>query len=132
MSEGPTTAQIREFQDLLERRREALLDKVRGELLQSGDEQYLELAGRVHDLADEGSAALLVDLNLASIDQHVEQLRDIDAALSRIAAQSYGICEDCGAPISPARLEAYPTARRCHQCQQVYERTHIQKGGPRL
>ncbi|MEJ2061063.1 MAG: TraR/DksA C4-type zinc finger protein [Gammaproteobacteria bacterium] len=132
MVDGLTTARIKEFKQLLEKRREDLLEAIRNELLQSDNEQYLELAGRVHDVADEGSADLLADLSLASIDQHIEEIRDIEAALLRIASLSYGICEDCSTPISVERLKAYPTARRCHQCQQVYERTHVQKGQPRL
>jgi RNA polymerase-binding transcription factor DksA len=36
---------------------------------------------------------------------------EIDAALERIANGTYGIDEDTGEPIDPARLEAVPTAR---------------------
>jgi DnaK suppressor protein len=34
---------------------------------------------------------------------------------------TYGICEDCDSPISPARLRALPFARRCVACQEQYE-----------
>ena len=128
MSQTLTPEQRREFKQRLEARRATLLEAVRGELLQSDDERYLDLAGRVHDVADQGTADLLVDLNLASIDQHVEEIRDIEAALMRISEQSYGICEDCGDAIPLKRLNAYPTARRCVVCQEAYERTHVQKG----
>lgn len=33
-----------------------------------------------------------------------------------------GICEDCGEPIPSARLEAWPHARRCVECQEIQER----------
>ena len=33
-------------------------------------------------------------------------------------------CIDCGQPIPFARLEAYPTAKRCLRCQQIREATH--------
>ena len=45
------------------------------------------------------------------------ELRAIDAALKRIAAGTYGICIDCGAPIPEKRLVAVPTALRCVTCE---------------
>jgi DnaK suppressor protein len=44
------------------------------------------------------------------------RLAEIDAALERVASSTYGICERCGRPIAPARLEARPTARTCVEC----------------
>ncbi len=41
------------------------------------------------------------------------RLPEIDAALARIAAGTYGFCTVCGEPIAPARLEARPTTDRC-------------------
>ena len=40
-------------------------------------------------------------------------LVEVDAALARVAAGTYGVCEVCGEPITPERLEARPAARRC-------------------
>jgi DnaK suppressor protein len=44
------------------------------------------------------------------------RLADIDDALDRIAQGRYGRCEDCGQPISTARLAARPAARTCISC----------------
>ena len=49
------------------------------------------------------------------------ELGDIEAALERIDAGTYGQCTDCGVTIPPARLSAYPTAKRCIDCQTVAE-----------
>ena len=49
----------------------------------------------------------------ALIRQAEQHLVEIDAALDRVDAGTYGTCELCGRPISPARLEARPTARTC-------------------
>ncbi len=49
------------------------------------------------------------------------ELGDIDAALERIEAGTYGICTDCGVNIPSARLIAYPTAKRCIDCQSLSE-----------
>lgn len=49
------------------------------------------------------------------------ELADIEAALERMDAGTYGQCTDCGVSIAPARLNAYPTAKRCINCQTVTE-----------
>lgn len=49
------------------------------------------------------------------------KLGDIAAALERIQAGTYGVCTDCGVSIPPARLHAYPTAKRCIDCQAQVE-----------
>jgi RNA polymerase-binding transcription factor DksA len=45
-----------------------------------------------------------------------EALGEVEAALDRFAQGTYGRCERCGQPISPARLEAKPAAPRCITC----------------
>jgi DnaK suppressor protein len=45
-------------------------------------------------------------------------LRDVDRALAKIDAGTYGACESCGKPISPERLEALPWAVLCIDCKQ--------------
>ena len=50
------------------------------------------------------------------------QLGDIDAALERLQSGTYGICMDCGVNIPTARLNAYPTAKRCRDCQVEVEK----------
>jgi DnaK suppressor protein len=49
----------------------------------------------------------------ALVRQAREHLADIDAALAKVAAGTYGLCEVCGEPIPDGRLEARPTARTC-------------------
>ena len=44
------------------------------------------------------------------------RLAEIDAALERLEAGTYGVCETCGRPIVPGRLEVRPTARTCVGC----------------
>ena len=44
-------------------------------------------------------------------------VNDIQDALRRMAAGSYGTCERCGQPITTERLQAAPTTRWCPTCQ---------------
>jgi RNA polymerase-binding transcription factor DksA len=45
-----------------------------------------------------------------------EHLSDVDAALARLDAGTYGRCERCGQAIARERLLARPTARTCIAC----------------
>lgn len=44
------------------------------------------------------------------------QLKGINKSLEKIKNGTFGVCEECGADISPERLEANPSAKRCMQC----------------
>jgi len=52
----------------------------------------------------------------ALVGQAREHLAEVDAALARLAAGVYGVCERCGGRIPPERLEARPIARLCMGC----------------
>lgn len=52
----------------------------------------------------------------ALVRQAEHHLAEIDAALVRLEAGTYGTCEGCRAPIDAERLEARPTARTCILC----------------
>lgn len=47
------------------------------------------------------------------------ELREVEAALARWDAGTYGVCVDCGRPIPPARLEVRPFADRCVPCAEA-------------
>ena len=52
----------------------------------------------------------------ALVRQAEEQLAEVAAAQERLTLGTYGVCERCAEPISPARLEVKPTARTCVAC----------------
>ena len=45
-----------------------------------------------------------------------QRLDDVQAAIHRVDAGTYGKCERCGKEIAPERLEAIPAARLCIKC----------------
>ncbi|MDO9456583.1 TraR/DksA C4-type zinc finger protein [Nocardioides sp.] len=54
-----------------------------------------------------------IDTLVRLADRH---LVEVDAALARVDAGTYGRCEVCGRDIAPERLEVRPTARTCVSC----------------
>jgi RNA polymerase-binding transcription factor DksA len=72
--------------------------------------------------ADAGSDAYDRDFALNLLSQEQDALYEIDEALKRIDAGTYGTCEMSGKPISHARLEAIPFARCTVECQSQLEK----------
>lgn len=132
MTTRATSTSHAALKERLQAQFDALREEVRRELLASDNERYIELAGRVHDPGDESVAALLVDVNLAVIDRHIEAIREIEAALLRLARGTYGRCVDCGRPIAPERLATEPAAARCYDCQSLRERAFVQPARPTI
>ena len=65
----------------------------------------------------EGATIAFERAQIASLlEQAHYHLADLDQAIRSIEAGIYGICEDCGQPISAERLAARPAARTCIGC----------------
>lgn len=112
---------------------QTLLREVHDELANTGDQHRIDLLNREPgDSGDESMANALADFNVAQIDRHVRELRDIEAAFERVRIGEFGVCIDCGADIGFARLQAYPTARRCIACQERREREYAHEGHPKM
>jgi RNA polymerase-binding protein DksA len=116
----------------LRERASQLRDEVQRTRSKSIDETPARIAERARDSEDDSFAALIVDTNLTEMERDVEELRMIDSALQRINAGTYGECVDCNQSIPVARLQAEPTAARCIQCQELYEKTHASGATPSL
>jgi len=81
----------------------------------------VEAGGEVHDSKDEadtGQRALGDDVQLA---RDLAELQEVEDALGRLDAGTYGDCASCGAPIPAARLTVQPAARLCVACQTATE-----------
>ena len=105
-------------------------DSALADLRAALDEERAQLRHQLADLGfgDEGSLAY--DQNFADSSQVTaergeaealanslkESLVEVEHALAKIDTTTYGICENCGQPIAPARLEAKPAARLCIDC----------------
>lgn len=62
----------------------------------------------------EGQTIAYERSQLGALTEQVRQrFAEVDAALARVAAGAYGVCEICGEAIDPDRLDARPTARTC-------------------
>lgn len=62
------------------------------------------------------------DLAISLIPVKERRLQAVEEALTEARRGRYGICERCGKPIDPERLEALPEATLCVQCKLIVER----------
>jgi RNA polymerase-binding protein DksA len=106
----------------LMKRRAALVEEIGRKLAASRDKTGSVSIDQIIEGGDNASADAMASVDLAEAQRDVQELRDVDAACARLMDGSYGVCADCGEPVAPARLVAYPTARRCTACQTTYEK----------
>ena len=66
---------------------------------------------------EEATEALELEKRLTLEKRIREQLADIEHALRKFEEGTYGLCDSCGQPIDPARLEALPQATLCMSCK---------------
>jgi RNA polymerase-binding transcription factor DksA len=86
-----------------------LVRELRSEL--GADEEGSELSDYDQHPADNATETFEREKDLSILEQLEEELAELEAALARIDAGTYGIDEVTGEPIDPARLDAVPTAR---------------------
>ena len=99
-------------QSLAQRLRQEESDPVESSELSKIDQHPAELGTETFEREMELTTRMIVEA----------ELKDIDDALRKLEQGNYGICEACGKPIDPERLEAKPWARFC-----VADQTRIEQ-----
>ena len=102
---------------------QSLLSTVRSDLTDERDRLESQISslepggGSAFDdnFADSGQVAAEQGENKVLASQLRSELDEVERALAKLDAGTYGMCETCGEPITPARLEAMPAARFCIQ-----------------
>lgn len=105
------------------------------EILESRNDQIIKNIDAVNDelaqlngleLNDEGDHASVNNSSMiesAIVRQQEQELREINAALGKIATGGYGICAMCEDDIGFQRLKVKPHACYCIDCREIIEKT---------
>lgn len=118
--------ELSRFRRILLQKRRALfaeVEKVETGLRQIAEDREPELEETAQE---ERSARVLARLD----DRGMSELDEIDGALARIEARTYGQCASCGGAIPVARLEALPAAPSCLNCAVPVEPGGIEAEAP--
>jgi DnaK suppressor protein len=111
-----TNEKYREIVSALQRQRADLLQLVTAKPISEG----IEITA-CPDLNDQATAEVDQHFMLSLKERERTLLKQIDDALARLAADKYGICEDCGEEIPVRRLQARPMTTLCIACQTLQE-----------
>jgi DnaK suppressor protein len=109
----------------LEKYRE-MLEAKQAELsmgLRNRDEIAIE---KTPDALDEVQRAGERELAIRNLDREATLLRNVRAALRRIADGTYGVCMHCDEEIKPKRLQAVPWTMYCIRCQEAADRNEFE------
>tara|TARA_Y100000815_G_scaffold199378_1_gene182918 strand:- start:63 stop:566 length:504 start_codon:yes stop_codon:yes gene_type:complete len=117
-----TKPQLNKYRSLLYAKRRELLGDIENleseALMGAGGGETHTPQNTTDQGGDSYDAALSLDL--AAADRRL--IREIDDALGRIEAGTFGLCEMTGKPINPARLEELPWARYSIEAARAMER----------
>ncbi len=107
------------FKDILLRRKAQIIKNV-----DSSNSELESLSS--DDLKDEADFASADNNNIAEnaiIQQQLQELKEIEISLKKIATGIYGTCEMCEDNIGFQRLKVKPHATYCIDCREVVEKT---------
>ncbi len=111
------------MEQMLLRMRQDLLAGIARSRGQESDVAKVEIG----DALDISSQERERDLVLTLSDMERAKLKEIDEALKKIVDKTYGICEECGEKIPPARLKVLPFTRVCVDCKSKLEKEEQMK-----
>jgi DnaK suppressor protein len=118
-------AELSAYKDLLLNLRARLRGDVNqlanAALKKSRSEANGDLSSMPIHMADIGSDNFEQEFTLSLMENEGGTLTQIEASLERIEEGSYGQCEECGAKIPKARLNAIPYATLCVRCAEHQE-----------
>ncbi|HEX9039101.1 MAG TPA: TraR/DksA C4-type zinc finger protein [Ktedonobacterales bacterium] len=104
-----------------------IYERTQGEQAITPSMEAADGTGISSEQGDEANAVAEYDRNQAMLANDRALERQIAAALERLDTGKYGICENCGKPINPRRLEALPYATLCVDCQALAERARARE-----
>jgi DnaK suppressor protein len=112
--------ELETLRGLLQARKKAALKLVRR--VADAENEVDEDRQAARDLIDRGSDRAMEMLLVHEQTKELAEIDEIEAALRRMAAGTYGVCVGCGERIAFQRLRALPEARRCIRCEKKVRR----------
>jgi DnaK suppressor protein len=113
-----TEVELEEFKNKLLDRRVQIEKNLTGTSLELDGMRELEL----NDEGDHAATSAKTVVDSAILVQQRKELTEIELALDKIKAGTYGICEMCEEPIGLPRLEVKNFARFCIACREITEK----------
>ncbi len=110
----PNLGRLQRVRRILERERAQTHERIR----ELRNDQQGAATPLPNDELDEARSLAEIETHAGLIERAEDHLKAIDAAVSRLERNLYGLCEGCGNEIPIARLRALPITTCCVRCQQ--------------
>jgi len=117
-----TQTHLTMLRDLLTHRQTELRAEVHAAQLARQEATAVDTT-EVSDQKDGALQQQLEDIDSAQEQRDIDELAQVELALKRLDAGTYGNCLECNEPIPLERLRVQPAAQRCAVCQLGHERT---------
>ena len=124
VSKSLTKKELKKFQEMLEEKRRAVLDRARRTLSEG-------MTLDTNDLPDEmdlAASEYIQSFEFRLRGREKSLLTKLDNALRKIEDGRFGICDICEEPIGKKRLEARPETSLCIRCKEDQERDEREFG----
>jgi len=118
---GMTHSRRIELKEMLEERLRTIETQVRHKIRGFRDSEAADTMPPPAALDDPAHE----DIDFALVQMQAETMEKLNAALARLAADQYGICDECEEEIPGKRLRAVPFTTRCRPCQERVEQVEL-------
>ena len=118
--------ELAEYRKMITKRKNEILDSIsrisEDTLKKSQKDASGDISGYTFHMADVATDNYDREFSLGIASNDRRFLYDLEDALKRIEDGTFGICEECKAALTKARLKALPYARLCLTCQKKKEK----------
>lgn len=119
-----TEEQLTQLKAALHRRYLNLQEEIHNEMGHSAQVRDFNLTDYLNNIPD--------DIDTALVDRQINEMRELEMSMKYLSELEFGDCIDCGKEIGFERLLAYPSAQRCIDCQNQYEKAFPHESNPSL
>ena len=113
-----SNAEIESAKKILIKMKKDIFKEIDAGIKEGSSKDSTEYRGDNYDIASsERDRELMYMLG----DRERKKVREIDNALLKIKEGTYGVCDECGEPISKKRLKIIPYSNLCINCQSKAE-----------
>jgi DnaK suppressor protein len=115
--EGEMTAKYKSLHAQLESEHKRLIEELNKVQTSASSSEERREGSPFGKREEEATETLELEKRLALENRIRQEISGIEHALEKFEKGTYGLCDNCGQPIAPERLEALPQASLCVNCK---------------
>jgi len=117
--EAHMTGKFNKQRELLESEHKRLTEEMSQSQTNASSQEERREGSPFGKREEEATETLELEKRLTLENRIRQELARVEHALDKIEKGTYGLCDNCGKPIPPERLEALPQANLCMNCKEL-------------